>query len=260
MVNGKKIGLALGSGGARGLAHVGVLQVLEENGLVPDMIAGCSAGAVFGSIYASGTDLYLLERFMGTLAAKDLLDVTIPQKGGLLNGDKVKELVRIFTHNLSFGETRIPFYCTATDLMEGTLKVFEQGPLCDAVRASMAVPGVFTPVELGGHWYADGGVLEELPVSCLRERGVDIILTADLGIKKNNFEEEHPSAVSVLKRAFAIMQAQMTDRQQDKGDIVIRPDASLMGLLLPTNGTQAVQAGRKVMEEALPALKERLGV
>lgn len=260
MVNGKKIGLALGSGGARGLAHVGILQVLEENGLKPDMIAGCSAGAVFGSIYAAGTDLYLLERFMGTLAARDLVDVTIPQKGGLLNGDKVKELVRIFTHNLSFGETKIPFYCTATDLMEGTLKVFDQGSLCDAVRASMAVPGVFTPVELEGHWYADGGVLEELPVSCLRERGADVILTADLGIKKNNFEMEHPSAVNVLKRAFAIMQAQMTDRQQDKGDIVIRPDASLMGLLLPTNGTPAVQAGRKVMEEALPELKERLGV
>lgn len=260
MVNGKKIGLALGSGGARGLAHVGILQVLEENGLRPDMIAGCSAGAVFGSIYAAGTDLYLLERFMGTLAAKDLLDVTMPQKGGLLNGDKVKELVRIFTHNLSFGETKIPFYCTGTDLMEGTLKVFDHGPLCDAVRASLAVPGVFTPVELEGHWYADGGVLEELPVSCLRERGADIILTADLGIKKNNFETEHPTAVSVLKRAFAIMQAQMTERQADKGDIVIRPDASLMGLLLPTNGTQAVQAGRKVMEEALPELKERLGI
>ncbi len=258
MVNGKRIGLALGSGGARGLAHVGILQVLEENGLAPDMISGCSAGAVFGSIYAAGTDLYLLERFMGTLAAKDLVDVTIPQKGGLLNGDKVKELVRIFTHNLTFEETRIPFYCTATDLMQGTLQVFEHGLLCDAVRASMAVPGVFTPAQVEGRWYADGGVLEELPVSCLRERGADVVLTVDLGIKKNNFEEEHPTAVSVLKRAFAIMQAHMTEAQQDKGDIIIRPDASLMGLLLPTNGTEAVQAGRKVMKEALPALKEKL--
>lgn len=109
MINGKCIGLTLGSGGARGLAHIGVLQVLEENGIRPDMVAGCSAGAIFGAIYAAGTDLYLLGRFAETLVAKDLVDPTLPQKGGLLNGEKVRELVRILTHNLTHAGTRIPF-------------------------------------------------------------------------------------------------------------------------------------------------------
>lgn len=258
MINGKRIGLTLGSGGARGLAHIGVLQVLEENGIRPDMVAGCSAGAIFGAIYAAGTDLYLLGRFAETLVAKDLVDPTLPQKGGLLNGEKVRELVRILTHNLTHTGTRIPFYCTAVDLQSGEQKVFDRGLLCDNVRASMAVPGVFTPARVEGRWYGDGGILEELPVKCLRERGADIVLTSDLGIKKNEFDGDHLSAVDVLNRSFSIMQEHMTAAQTDKGDVVMRPDASFMGLLLTSNAAHSVEEGRKAAMEALPRIRTLL--
>ncbi|MBQ9924250.1 MAG: patatin-like phospholipase family protein, partial [Clostridia bacterium] len=97
MIHGKKIGLCLGSGGARGLAHIGVLQVLEENGIVPDVISGCSAGAVFGSVYAAGTNLYLLEKFMGTVEARDVMDFGIPIHGGFLSGDRIEEMVMTLT-------------------------------------------------------------------------------------------------------------------------------------------------------------------
>ncbi len=260
MINGKKVGLCLGSGGARGLAHVGVLQVLEENGIVPDIISGCSAGAIFGAVYASGTNLYLLEKYLGTVEARNIIDLGIPIHGGFLSGDKIQEVVLTLTHDLSFGETKIPFVCIAADLMSGQMKVFEEGKLHEAVRASMAVPGVFTPALIDGRYYVDGGVIEELPVDVLRERGADVVITSDLGIKRNAFDPEHPSAVDVLRRATGIMQARMTRMQADKGDVVIRPDASFMGLLKINGYEESVTAGRLKALEALPRIRELLGM
>jgi len=254
------VGLCLGSGGARGLAHIGVLQVLEENGIVPDIISGCSAGAIFGAVYAAGTNLNLLEKFMGTVEAGDIVDLGIPLHGGFLSGDKIEEVVATLTHNLSFDETRIPFVCIATDLITGEMKAFEKGKLHRAVRASMAVPGVFTPAEIDGHFYVDGGVLEELPVRVLRERGADVVITSDLGIKRNFFDPEHPSPIDILRRSSDIMQAQMTLRQADKGDVVIRPDASFMGLLKINGYEESVAAGREKAKEALPRIFELLGM
>ena len=260
MINGKKVGLCLGSGGARGLAHVGVLQVLEENGIVPDLVSGCSAGAIFGSIYAAGTDLYLLEKYLGTVEAKTIIDLGIPIQGGFLSGDRIEEVVMTLTHDLSFDETRIPFVCIATDLMTGEMKAFDKGKLHRAVRASMAVPGVFTPALIDDHYYVDGGVLEELPVSVLRERGADVVITSDLGIKRNFFDPEHPSPIDVLRRSSDIMQARLTERQADKGDVVIRPDASFMGLLKINGYEESVEAGRQKALEALPRIRELLGM
>ena len=259
MINGKKIGLCLGSGGARGLAHVGVLQVLEENGIVPDIISGCSAGAIFGAIYAAGTNLYLLEKYLGTVDAKTIVDLGIPIQGGFLSGDKIEEVVMTLTHNLSFEETKIPFVCIATDLVSGEMKVFEEGKLHTAVRASMAVPGVFTPAQIDGRFYVDGGVVEELPVDVLRERGADVVITSDLGIKRNFFDPEHPSPVDILRRSTDIMQAKLTRQQADKGDVVIRPDASFMGLLKINGYEESVSAGRQKALEALPRIWELLG-
>ena len=260
MINGKKVGLCLGSGGARGLAHVGVLQVLEENGIIPDVISGCSAGAIFGAIYAAGTNLYLLEKYLGTVDAKTIIDLGIPIQGGFLSGDKIEGVVMTLTHDRSFGETRIPFLCSATDLVSGEMKVFEEGKLHKAVRASMAVPGVFTPALIDGHYYVDGGVIEELPVDVLRARGVDVVITSDLGIKRNFFDPEHPSPVDILRRSTDIMQARLTRQQADKGDVVIRPDASFMGLLKINGYEESVSAGRQKALEALPRIRELLGL
>ena len=260
MINGRKIGLCLGSGGARGLAHVGVLQVLEENGIIPDIISGCSAGAIFGAVYAAGTNLYLLEKYLGTVEARTLVDMGIPIHGGFLSGDKIEELVLTLTHDLSFGETKIPFVCIATDLVTGEMKVFEEGKLHRAVRASMAVPGVFTPAVIDDHYYVDGGVLEELPVDVLRTRGADVVITSDLGIKKNFFDPEHPSPIDILRRSSDIMQAKLTQRQTDKGDVIIRPDASFMGLLKINGYEESVEAGRQKATEALPRIRQLLGL
>ena len=128
------------------------------------------------------------------------------------------------------------------------------------VRASMAVPGVFTPALIDEHYYVDGGVIEELPVDVLREHGADVVITSDLGIKRNFFDPEHPSPVDILRRSTDIMQKQMTRRQADKGDVVIRPDASFMGLLKINGYEESVEAGRQKAMEALPSIRELLGM
>ena len=261
LINGKRIGLCLGSGGARGFAHIGVMQVLEENHIVPDMICGCSVGAAFGAVYAAGTNLYLLGKYLGTLDYRTTVDMSMPTHGGILNGDKIEELTKILTHNLTAEETKIPFYCVATDLLTGQLQVFEKGSLHRMVRASIAVPGVFIPAEIDGHYYVDGGVLSELPVSVLREKGADIVITSDLGIKRNQFDPQHFSPIDVLRRASDIMQGAMTQRQADKGDVVIRPDASFVrGLLSTASYEESLEAGRQTATEALPRIKELLGI
>ena len=202
----------------------------------------------------------LLEKYLGTVEAKTIIDLGIPIQGGFLSGDRIEEVVMTLTHDLSFDETRIPFVCIATDLMTGEMKAFDKGKLHRAVRASMAVPGVFTPALIDDHYYVDGGVLEELPVSVLRERGADVVITSDLGIKRNFFDPEHPSPIDVLRRSSDIMQARLTERQADKGDVVIRPDASFMGLLKINGYEESVEAGRQKALEALPRIRELLGM
>ena len=124
----------------------------------------------------------------------------------------------------------------------------------------MAVPGVFTPALIDGHYYVDGGVIEELPVDVLRARGVDVVITSDLGIKRNFFDPEHPSPVDILRRSTDIMQARLTRQQADKGDVVIRPDASFMGLLKINGYEESISAGRQKALEALPRIRELLGL
>ena len=166
----KKVGLALASGGGRGMAHIGVLQVLTEHNIPIDMVSGSSAGALVAAIYAAGTDLKLLERYLCTLAPKDLIDPTVVTRGGFLSGKKVSEIMRTLTHDLRIEQTNIPCFIGAVDLETAEYHVFSDCKLYEAGRASMAIPGVFTPANIDGHWYIDGGMLQEMPVEEITAR------------------------------------------------------------------------------------------
>ncbi|MDO4543551.1 MAG: patatin-like phospholipase family protein [Clostridia bacterium] len=255
----KKVGLALGSGGARGFSHIGVLQVLEENKVPIDMIAGCSIGAIAGAIYSVGTDLKMLTRFIAASDAKSYMDVTLPTQGGILQGKKFEEVIRLLTHDKSFNETRIPFFCTATDLESGTLTVFSEGKLHRAVRASMCVPGIFVPVEINGRLYADGGILETVPTTVLRQHGMDMVIGVDLSDKRNRIGEgSKVNAYHTLMRTFDIMQAEINRLRTPDADVLIRPSASFMSMLSNTNTDACVEEGRKAAEAAMPKILELL--
>ena len=153
-----KIGLALGGGAMRGLAHIGAMQVMEEHGIMPDVVAGTSIGAFVGGVYACGMSLKMMERFCYSINEKDLMDVVRPRQG-LIGGARIERMLRTLTGNRTFDQARIPFAAVATELERGERFVFQEGPIREGVRASISIPGIFVPFHTGGHTYVDGGVV-----------------------------------------------------------------------------------------------------
>jgi predicted acylesterase/phospholipase RssA len=174
-----KIGLALGKGTARGFAHIGVLKILEENGIKPDMIAGTSAGAIAGALYASGMSPDVIKRTLLKTEWKEMFDFVTPVKG-MVKGDKLEEYLRLLTQNKNFEDLSIPLFITATNVTKRKKIVFSKGNVAKAVRASMAIPGIFTPLSLDKDDYIDGGITNPIPVDVLKENGADIIIAVDL--------------------------------------------------------------------------------
>ncbi|HUW26653.1 MAG TPA: patatin-like phospholipase family protein [Gallionella sp.] len=175
------VGLALGSGSARGLAHLGVIRAIEEAGIKVDCIAGTSMGALIGAIHAAGK-LDELETTFMTFDWKKIasfFDVVLP-KSGLLDGARVSELVRAHIRADSIETLPIPFAAVATDLVSGEEVVIRNGDVIEAVRASLSVPGIFTPVRSNGHVLVDGGLTNPVPVSAARAMGADIVIAVDL--------------------------------------------------------------------------------
>ena len=173
-----KIGYALGGGAARGLSHIGVLKVLHEHGISPDIIIGTSIGAIIGALYAGGYEPSEIEQLALGLDWKKLVylfDMTLPLSG-LLQGKRVVSLLRSILGNLTFPELRCDFACVATDIINGEQVVLRDGSLIEAVRASISIPGIFTPVAIKGRYLVDGGLINAVPVSVCREMGADYVI------------------------------------------------------------------------------------
>lgn len=193
-----KIGLALGSGSARGLAHLGVIRAIADAGIEVDFIAGTSMGALIGAIYASGKldELEASFRDFDWKKSASFFDVVLP-KSGLLDGAKVSELVRAHIHHETIEMLVKPFAAVATDIVSGEEVVIRSGDVIEAVRASISVPGIFTPVRSNGHILVDGGLTNPVPVSAARAMGADIVIAVDLNheiISGKNMKPMLPAA------------------------------------------------------------------
>jgi NTE family protein len=176
-----RVGLALGSGSARGWAHIGVLKTLHEIGVQPDVIAGCSIGALVGGAYAAG-HLGELEEWLRTLRKKDVLgffDVSL-MSGGLIAGERLMNFFREYVGNAGIEALSVPFAAVATELSSGREVWLRTGSLIDAVRASISLPGIFTPVQLDGKWLVDGGLINPVPVSVCRAMDADVVIAVNL--------------------------------------------------------------------------------
>lgn len=177
----KKIGLALGSGSARGWAHIGVIQALSEAGIRVDCVAGTSIGAMVGAVYASGK-IDELEEIVLQFDWKHILhffDIVFP-KSGLIDGMKVADFIRSHVEEKNIEELLIPFRAVTTDLTTGHEVVIQDGDIIEAVRASISLPGIFTPVRKNGKILVDGGLVNPVPVSVVREMGADFVIAVDL--------------------------------------------------------------------------------
>jgi len=236
-----KIGLALGGGGVRGMAHIAVLEVLDELGLRPNIIAGTSMGAIVGALYASGMDgraiRELVERHIILKDDKwrDLFEKKEEllkwvhafsiefSRGGLISSDKLLHYLLNEIQKTTFEDLKIPLLVIATDYWTAAEVVFEKGDLLPAIQASMAVPGVFAPVSIDGRVLVDGGIVNLLPYDHLLDR-VDLTIAIDVGRIRTIGEERIPSALESVLRTFNIMQtAALTEKMKHREpDIYVR--------------------------------------
>ena len=232
----KKIGLALGSGAARGIAHIGVLKVLERMGIVPQMIAGTSIGSIIGAIYAKELDADRLEQYAmewSRWKTTQLLDPALPRVG-LIKGRKVEAILDSYLGEESFSDLKVPFACVAVDIDTGEEVVIREGLVARGVRASISIPGIFVPVERDGRLLVDGGLVNPVPVSTVEEMGADFIIAVNvLPNPVGRFSQERAGEGNMGINIFEILMqtvhvaANLIARASLEGaDVVIEPDVS----------------------------------
>jgi NTE family protein len=248
-----KIVLALGGGGARGFAHIGVLQVLKEAGIPLWGITGTSMGALIGATYAVGADLYYLERLIDYLKWEDLIDVRLPRLG-LIDGSRVRALIDILTKHQQFEDLSFNFWAVATDLYTGEEIVFKTGKLAPAIRASISIPGVFNPVELDGRILVDGAVVAGVPVAVARQMQGDLVIAVNVGFDHTHHRVNN--IFDVLSKVIDIMGNQMDEYQIQLADLLIRPQLGSIGTMNFNQARECVAIGRKAAESSLPELRK----
>lgn len=252
-----RLGLALGGGAARGFAHVGVIQVLEQNGIRPDLVVGTSAGSLVAALYASGKNGAELERTALAMEEATLTDWTLPFNGrGMLRGDALARYVRQAVDGRLIENMALPLGILATDLGNGQGTLFRRGDAAEAVRASSAVPGVFTPVGIAGREYVDGGLVAPVPVSQARAMGAEVVLAVDISSDPQGNDAN--GMLKVMLQTTAIM-GQSINRHELRGaDVVLRPALSGVGSADFSARQRSIAAGRAAMLAALPRLKAEL--
>jgi NTE family protein len=248
-----KVGLALGSGGARGFAHLGVIKVLRDEGIPIDLIAGSSMGALVASFYGAGLDVDRLYKLSRVFKRKYYLDFTVP-KMGFIAGKRVKELIRIFTHGKKIEELDIPIGIVATDLMSGEKVVFKNGPVAEAVRASIAIPGIFVPEKLDGRLFVDGGVVDRIPVSVAKEMGADIVIAVDVSNVKVN--ADITSIFDVIIQSIDIMQMELVANREVASDVMIRPKVEMYNSKAFTNIEEIIVIGEEEAKKHIDKIKQ----
>ena len=249
-----KLGLALGGGAARGFAHVGVLQVLEEAGLKPDLVVGTSAGSLVAALYASGRNGQQLQAVALEIDEAAFADWTLPLfNRGMLRGEALARYVNVQVANRLIENMALPLGIVATDLATGQGVLFRRGDTGTAVRASSAVPAVFLPVKIGSQEFVDGGLVSPVPVRYAREMGADVVLAVDI----SSAPEGNPSGdpLQILLQTFAIMGKSINGWELKEADLVVRPSLSGMRGGDFAGKRRAIDAGRAAMLAALPQLR-----
>jgi NTE family protein len=250
-----KIGLALGSGGARGFAHLGVIKVLKEEGIPIDYISGSSMGALIACFYATGLDMDRLYKISSAFKRKYYLDFTVP-KMGFIAGKRVKDLIRIFTHGKRIEELNVPVAIVATDIMTGEKVVFKEGPIAEAVRASISIPGIFVPEKVNGRLLVDGGVADRIPVSVVKEMGAELIIAVDVSHVKTN--AEITSIYDVIMQSIDIMQMELVDHRMIASDVMIRPQVEKYNSRAFTNIEEIILIGEEAARQNIDKIKNMI--
>jgi len=249
-----RIGLALGGGAARGFAHVGVIQVLEEAGIRPVLVTGTSAGSLVAALYASGKNGSQLQHIAETMEEATIADWTLQVfSRGALRGEALAKYVNAQVGQKQIEALAMPLGIVATDLNSGNDIVFQRGDTGTAVRASSAVPAVFQPVKIGNHEYVDGGLVSPVPVRAAKKMGAELIIAVDISSPPEGAAAN--GTLEILLQTFTIMGKSINSLELQGADVIVRPQ--LLGVSSADFGyrKRSIEAGRKAMLAALPQLR-----
>ncbi|NWH06561.1 patatin-like phospholipase family protein [Desulfobacter latus] len=259
-IAGIRLGLALGAGGARGWAHIGVLKVLEDAGIHIDMISGSSMGALVGAIYAATASVERLKQSTIDLfltradTRRKIFDYTLPKKG-LLKGEKAAQLVRTAVNNADFLDLMIPTYLVGVDILNEEEVIFETGDVTDAVRSSIAIPAVFSPFKYQGRWMVDGGLLNPVPVDVLLRKGADMVIAVCIESKpfQAKTRENDPGIKQIISQTISIVHGKAASDFVKNANLVLYPD---VGAYAWDDFHQGIALMRQGMEECFQRLPD----
>ncbi len=249
-----RMALALGGGAARGFAHVGVIQVLEEAGIRPDYVTGTSAGSLVAALYASGKTGAQLQQVADSMEEAAFADWMLPIfNRGMLRGEALARYVNQQVGNRLIENMVLPLGIVATDLNSGQGVLFQRGDTGTAVRASSAVPSVFQPVSISGRDYVDGGLVSPVPVRYARQMGAGLVIAVDI----SSAPEGNPAgdSLQILLQTFAIMGKSINGWELKEADLVVRPALGGVRSADFASRRKTVEAGRAAMLQALPQLR-----
>lgn len=250
------VALALGSGGDRGFAHIGVIKALEESGIKVDIVLGTSAGSVVGALYAGGYNGAELEKLALEMDREKLKDYAISRRG-YVRGEQLQDFINRALKNRSIEQLDKPFVAVATELSSGKSVAFNRGNTGMAVRASSSIPGVFYPVTIAGEEYVDGDLKQPVPVTLAREMGADFIIAVDISQQP----KDHPELkdiIDILKQSLRIMRQSILSQELEAAQVVIRPDIGVTPEIDATSKLRLIKIGEDATLAAMPMIREWL--
>jgi len=258
----QKVGLALGAGSARGLAHIGVLKVLVREQIPIDMVTGTSAGALIGGMFASGKTPDEIESVVRNLASKRyslFADPALPRTG-LIRGKKIREALKSIYGDLIFSDLKLPFACITTDINTGEAIKVDEGSVLDAVQASATLPVLMAAVKWNGRYLVDGAMINPIPVNILKNMGADFIIAVNVssdGLTKSE-SAKAPSIFKVAMHTLHIATSQSLRPSLTGADVVIEPYLADVGHFEFQRLDECIRAGMKAAEDTIPEIKDRL--
>ncbi|MFH8080280.1 MAG: patatin-like phospholipase family protein [Candidatus Aenigmatarchaeota archaeon] len=257
-----KIGLALSGGGTKGLAHIGVIKVLEKNNIPIDYIVGTSAGAIIGGIYASGTSINEIEKKITSMKTRDFLSFLIDfgrEKGGIIKAEKLMKQIKSLVKERRIENFKIGFAAVAADIINFKEVVFDKGDVLLAIRASIAYPGLVSPVKINKKLLVDGGIVNNFPMDVLKNKGMDLIIGVRFGFEK---KMKNITARSVVQRSLSMMGFFISEyKNRDvKNCVVLEPNVRGISTFSVSAKLvrKAIKAGESEARKKLPLIKERI--
>jgi NTE family protein len=251
------VGLALSGGAVRGIAHIGVLEVLEQEGIPIHSIAGTSAGSIIGALYAAGMPLPDIKRIALKTKWNSIFKLTVP-KMGLISSEGIYAFIKDILPVKKFSELKIPFAAVATDLKTGQKVSITTGSIAKAVQASCSLPVIFTPTKVGGKLLVDGGVASQIPVRTAREElRASIVIAVDVNYRSLE-SNRYDNLLKIAAHLSMIMAARNAREEEKFADIVIPVNAKGIALYDLAKAQELLRRGRKAAEEKIPAIKALL--